>query len=98
MAYTVHKRSGDVNVVFRNPAASHNPEIEDKPGKATFDVKKSCNKKVIICVSIIVMILLIGLPILVWQIMERSKCLILIWSSYIHLFARAVIAVDGYGE
>ena len=84
MAYTVHKRSGDVDVVFRNPAASHNPEIDNEPKKTTFDVKKSCNKRVIICVSIIVVILLIGLPILVWQTSKNSKRFIL---TYFFLYA-----------
>ena len=71
------KRSINVNVVFKNPTATRNPEIDIKPEVPKIGVNKLRLKGIIISVFIIIVILLIGLPILVWQIMEKSKCLIL---------------------
>ena len=73
----MQKRSCNVNVVFKNPTATRNPDIDSEPGMATIGVNKLRLKGIIISVFIIIVILLIGLPILVWQIMEKSKCLIL---------------------
>ena len=88
MAFTMHKSSGHVDVVFRNPSASYNPEIDNEPEMTTVNVKKSRLKWVILCVSIILLLSL--------SAQEKSKCTIL---TYLYLMPRGIaIAEDGRGN
>ena len=90
MAFTVHKSGSNVDVVFSNPAASQSPQIDSRPEGTTTCVGHPRLKWVILSLSILVVILLIGLPILAWKIGKNSKRFILTYFSSLHLIARTM--------